>query len=479
MSALPATVDYSRNINASKYKLLQVPLSNNATSSYVASDSSLKLQWTLPAGVTANIARSSISYTVEVDVPGAADRYTYVVDDCFQIAQNLSMSTAKGITIADVPYVHRYSKIIDKYYTRHSTFMSRSNMDVSYPCRTLKDNNPIHQITANAVKAGNTLELAAAIKNDGFVDYEEPKYFKIGGDNAELALAKNVKLGDVGHSSLFELDKDVYIGETIYINLDTAPVKTFAFYAKTVAADAGPPAVAANNGSKSIGVTATALDAGKVVVKNIMLNLAVEDNAILSNSVRAKYDGTGINLRCDYILPFRNVCNSSFTNITLQIPQMANAKLKRIINCVFNGTEELDKVSDHHNLNGEKIDDLTTFIDSQPLQNSRIISEMSTGSFFGNTDYVENERFLRDSVIQTVGQYSYTWAHIDDFSGDDSLKHEGQHTSHDYGLDLDVPRNYMIKMKNPNASAVSPLAQYSFAVLSRTLHMGKDGIYWL
>jgi len=103
---------------------------------------------------------------------------------------------------------------------------------------------------------------------------------------------------------------------------------------------------------------------------------------------------------------------------------------------------------------------------------------MSSGTFFGNTDYVENERFLRDSVIQTVGQYAFTWAHIDDFSGDDALKHEGHHVSHDYGLDLDVPRNYMIKMKNPNAAA-TPLAQYSFAVLSRTLHMGKDGIYWL
>ena len=52
MSFLPPQVDYSRNLNeAARYKTLQVPLSNNATSSYVASDSSLKLQWTLPAGI--------------------------------------------------------------------------------------------------------------------------------------------------------------------------------------------------------------------------------------------------------------------------------------------------------------------------------------------------------------------------------------------------------------------------------------------
>jgi len=317
MSALPATVDYSRNIqDASKYNMLQVPLSNNATSSFVASDSSLKLQWTLPAGVTANPSRSTISYTIDCDVPGAADRYTYVVDDCFQIAQNLSMTTGKGVTIADVPFANRYSKIVDKYYTRHSTFMSRSNMDVSYPCRTTKDNNPIHQVAAGVITA-NTIELPAGAKNDAFVDYEEPRYFKVGEDNQKLALAKNVKLDDVGRSTFFELDRDIYIGEAIYINLDTAPVKTFAFWA---------------DDDKVIGATATALAAGKVTIRNIMLNLAVEDNAYLSNSVRAKWEGSGINLRSDYVLPFRNVCNSSTTNITLQIPQMASTKIKRTIN---------------------------------------------------------------------------------------------------------------------------------------------------
>ena len=466
MSALPKTVDYSRNINhASKYKSLQVPLSNNAQSQFVASGASQKLQWTLPAGVNANMSRTTISYTVDCDVPGAAGRFTYVVDDCFQIAQNLSMTTAKGITIADVPFANRYSKIVDKYYTRHSTFMSRSNMDVSYPCRSLVAANPIHQVLA-AVITPNTLELPAGDKDSGFVDYEEPRYFKVGDNNTKLALAKNVKLGDVGRSTFFELDRDIYIGETIYINLDTAPVNTFAFFATSATV---------------IGVTAAALAAGKVTIKNIMLNLAVEDNAILSDSVRHKYDTSGINLRSDYVLPFRNVCNSSTTNITLQIPQMANTKLKRIINCVFNSVEELDKVADHHNLNSEKIRELTTFIDSQPLQNNRLVSDFSTADVLGNTDYIENEKFLRDSVIQTVPQYAYTWAHIDDFSGDDSLKHEDDNQRHDYGLDLDVPRNYMIKMTTPNAGAPNnvTLAEYSFAVLSRTLHMGKDGIFWV
>jgi len=377
------------------------------------------------------------------------------------------MVTATGITIADVPYVNRYSKIVDKYYTRHSTFMSRSNMDISYPCRTVVANNPIHPITRAVVNHTNTLDIvdpgAGNTIHSGFISYEEPRYFRVSGDDEELHIVKNIRLGDIGHSTFFEQDKDVYIGETIYINLDTAPLNTYVFTSTSATEITGAGAVAVDS----------------VEISNFMLNVYVEDNARLSNSVRAKWEGTGINLRCDQVLPFRNVCNSQYTNISLQIPQMANTKLKRIINCVFNGVETLADASDHHNLNAEKISELASFIDSQQLQNSVMRSEFSTGAHLGNTDYVENERFLLDSVIQTVTQYSYTWAHIDDFSGDDSLKYDGEHQKHDFGLDLNVPRNYMLKMKTPNASNANNYAQYSFAIVSRTLHMGKDGTYWL
>ena len=40
--------------------------------------------------------------------------------------------------------------------------------------------------------------------------------------------------------------------------------------------------------------------------------------------------------------------------------------------------------------------------------------------------------------------------------------------------------NEIVKpMKTPNASNANNYAYYSFAIVSRTLHMGKDGTYWL
>jgi len=98
MSALPKTVDYSRNIDhASKYKTLQVPISNNSAISVdPVTNISQLLQWKLPAGVTFNLSRSSISYNILVKAPDVNDgKFAVIADDCFQIANQLSLVSAK------------------------------------------------------------------------------------------------------------------------------------------------------------------------------------------------------------------------------------------------------------------------------------------------------------------------------------------------------------------------------------------------
>jgi hypothetical protein len=469
MSALPKTVDYSRNIDhASKYKTLQVPLSNNSAISVApVTNNSQLLQWKLPAGVTFNLSRSSISYNILVDAPAPVDtKFAVIADDCFQIANQLSLVTAQGITVADVPFCNRYTKLADKYFTRHSEFMSRANVDMSYPCRSDNAGNPI-SLVPGAVITANTYELPAGVNQiEGFVSWEEPKYYKVSKNvDAALAMAKYQKLGDVGKGTLFEQDKDLYFGQEVYLNLQTAPVDSWAF--RSIAQNEMDPFT---NGS----ITFNA--AGKVSITNIMLNLAVEDNALLANSVRAKYEASGINLRTDYILAFRNVCNNSLTNINLQIPQMSGTKLKRIMNAVYNSNETGANTFDCHNLNGEKITTYQTTIDSQTLQNAFVDCTFSTGVRVGNTDYRENEKYVKDSVIQTIPMYQYNWTHIDSFDGDDSLKEN--HQNRDYGLDLDVPRNYLLQLNTPNAPATN-LAEYSFCILSRMLHIGKDGIVFV
>ena len=468
-SALPKQVDYQRNINHSaRYKYLQVLLSNNSTGSFVATSASIPLQWKLPAGVTVNLSKSSISYTLTV--AGVASNYTWVADDCFSICNQLTLTTSTGIPIADIPFCNRYTKTVDKFYTRRESFFSRANVDLSYPTNSLASANYIPQIPALAVGVGvNTYGITpnVAIPN-GFANYREPQYYVQSELATNLTLSKYVKLGDIGRNTLFEQDKDLYFGDTVYLNFQSAPADAIAMKSNAVNSMGG-------------GLSATAItSSGAITIANIQLNLAVEDNAVLANSVRAKFDAEGINLRTDYLTSVKSLINSVNSNIAITIPQQSNTKLKRIINCVYDSNESLNKMYDSQNLNGCKVLTFQSTMDSQPLQYIFLNSAFSTPGVSANTDYRDNEKFIVGSELQGVPMYQLNWAHIDDFSGDESIKNgnELNESNRDYGLDLDVSRNYLFRCTAPNAVTI-PLSQYSFCVLSRTLHMSNKGIMFI
>ena len=469
MSGLPRQVDYHRNIqDAAIYKTLRVPLSSNTASAVApATNASTLLQWKLPAGVVVNLSKSTISYNVKMNGPGATPKFNVFADDNFQIANSLQLVSGNGLVIADVPYCNRYTKIVDKYYTRRADFMSRGNVDVGYPSNSLVDKNPIHQATAPFIAANdNTYGLPIAVgatQDSAFVDYSEPRYFKVGGDTLALGVAKYQCLGDVGRNTLFEQDKDIYLGESCYLNLNTAPVDNWAFVSSSATV-------------LKAGATSTACAAGAVSITNIMLNLAVEDNAVIAQSVLAKFHSAGgIELHTDFIYAVRNALNSSTSNVTVQVPQQANSKLKRIINCAYNATETLCRGFDCHDLNGEKILNYQSTMDSQPLQNTLIDCAFSTSTTIANQDFRENEKFFKGAIIFGVPMYAYNWAVLDDFSGDESIERGIEYQNHEAGLDLNMSRNYLMQMSTPLAGALN-IAFYSFCVISKVLRITPNGI---
>ena len=153
--------------------MLQVPLSNNPTGAInPVTNTSTMQQFKLPSGVPVNLSRSMISYTMTV--AASVGRASWVADDCFQIAQQLSLTTAQGINAADVPFCNRYSKVVDKYFVDRSDFTSRGSVDLQYPSDSLIAANPINTIDS-AFMTANTYGLpVAADKDSGFVNYIDP-----------------------------------------------------------------------------------------------------------------------------------------------------------------------------------------------------------------------------------------------------------------------------------------------------------------
>ena len=461
MSKLPAQVDYHIDrVDSRRYKTLTIPLTNNASGSYIASNNSQKLQFQLPSGVVFNPKRSWISYNINAAL--LAGNATFVARDSFQICSSLDVTTALGVTIAKISNCAKFTKIADKYYGKMEDFITRSALDMQYPTNDVVANNvvPTYAVPANlyGLPAGG---------NGGLVPFKEPKYFINGAMATDFKAAFAMKLGDIGHSTILEQDKDIYFKETVYLNLMTAPVDSFAFNSTSIAIPTG----------------GTSLAAGALVVSNIQLNLAVEDNAVLANSVIEKFNTSGFRLRVDYVDTVTTPINSTQAQVNINVPQLAGTKLKRIINSVFNATESGMTSQDCSNFAGVagaapcKILSYQTVMDSQPLQNNIVDCSFSDGLHVGNNDYSENESFIQGSVVNGLGMYMYNWVHIDDFAGDDSMISSYELTNHDTGLPLDVSHSYILRLKTPNAVATA-LTLYSFIVTSRILHFGPQNVTW-
>ena len=140
MSKLPAQVDYHIDrVDSCRYKTLTIPLTNNASGSYIASNNSQKLQFQLPSGVVFNPKRSWVSYNL--NITGVANQAAWVARDSFQICSSLDITTALGVTLAKINNCSKYTKIADKYYGKMEDFITRSALDMEYPTNDVVANN--------------------------------------------------------------------------------------------------------------------------------------------------------------------------------------------------------------------------------------------------------------------------------------------------------------------------------------------------
>jgi hypothetical protein len=335
--------------------------------------------------------------------------------------------------------------------------LSRSYLDMSFS--DVVGSNYINPVSTPT----NIWGLPTTSRSQDSFSYNEPKYNLVGPAVVGAApFCFNAKLGDIGRSTILEQDKDIYLNEQCYLNINSSNVDTYAYLATAATMVYSAP-----------------LAVGACVISNIMLNIEVEDNLVLSNTIMKYWNDGGIKIRVDYVDTITTPLVSSTSNTIVSIPQMASTKLKRIINTVFNGLETGATAQDQNNMNGQKVKTITTVLDSQNLQNNIIDCEFATALKVGNMDYSENESFIQGTAIQNIPVYQYNWAFIDDFSGDMTLGKNDQFMNHDAGLQLNTTKTYQVKMSTPTASPGTPLVLYTFIITSRVLHFGPSGIQWV
>jgi len=122
-----------------KYKYVRIPMNNHASASVEIQPTSTELlEWKLPSQVY-NLARSYISYSLEV--PKKASNHNVTFEDTFDIAQSATFGSAGGIDIVNIQHLQNYTKIARKIATSVEDYLGNDDMSQLYKCNTVRDEN--------------------------------------------------------------------------------------------------------------------------------------------------------------------------------------------------------------------------------------------------------------------------------------------------------------------------------------------------
>jgi hypothetical protein len=197
---------------------------------------------------------------------------------------------------------------------------------------------------------------------------------------------------------------------------------------------------------------------------NLYLQLAVQVDREVEEAVRAKFLSGGMS----YLIPFQyawktTTQSGSNTSIQLTLNNQYGSRLKRIMHVPFDKDEALNKAYDHQNVDGSKITAYQTFLDSVPLQDSKLSClQPVAGGAMGMEDWRQNRDLLRGSVLDNSLVYGMNWVHIDSFSQPKRDKVLTPTENILEGLDLSMPRIWTF-----TADTAAALNQYSFATFIR------------
>jgi hypothetical protein len=290
--------------------------------------------------------------------------------------------------------------------------------------------------------------------------------------------------------TFFEMDKDVVFGSDMYLRLFTAALQQMIFYCP-------------NRANPHIG--AVAYNGGNINAINMYLQLAIEENIDIRNSLLMSLAKGSIKMNIPYTYCYRFSSTTATANLSLTLTKNYGKSLNRVLFVPFNGQEFTNYSYDHSNMNGVKVSQLQTTLNGRPLQDSiiqcynpylapsaitnNIFSQAAT--FGGVVDFAGDWRQIREfakgSCLQSYPHYQANWVWQDSWGIPPLLDEKASGRpwyQNDEGLSLIDSGDlvYSIQASCPavalgtsNVNAQG-LVLYLFCSFNRTLTIQSDGV---
>lgn len=469
-----AQLDFKlRETVAPKYKLVKIPMNNQASSSVtITPTGSIVLEWKLPTKAY-NLARSYISYSTASSVVGATGNVTF--EDTFDIAQSITFGSAGGVDLVNLQNLQNYVKIARKIATSVDDYLGNDEMSQLYRAGTGNGTSTLPFFyPGGAVIANPNVAVGGFVGTDintSLEPYFDTTYTALatGAGNTMLRY-RQFPLGGIP-GTLLSVDRDFYSPVEQYLRITVGPGNKIAYSTSTtaIAGDYSAGQVAIDN----------------ITINNCYLYLAVEQNVDVIEQLMTLYNEGKMTYSIPYTTAFKNVGGSALaqTNIQIQLSQQYGKRLKRILHTVWNPTERLSTSYDCHNYNGSKIQSYQTFLDTMPIQD-RILVCYAPGSngltgrglapgVVNEDDWLENKKFLeKRSCITSKNMYKLNWFHIDQFYEPHDKEGSLPEVNLDEGLLMDTSKQWVF---SGTAGATAAQIHYTYVEFSRELLVTNAG----
>ena len=456
-----------------RYVNMDIPLTGLSSSGVtLVGAQSQNLLFTLPDTVY-NLSKSTITYNYQIVAP--ADRWLNIYEDTLglELASGITFYPNQGTNLVQLTNPAMYAKIMPKLDTPLDVFQS------------LDDSQGLHEPngSVNVVpvlvqpQAGNSYALPAAATNSA-LSLAQPLYVRTPAAGTAAAATYTVRrcvpLG-LMTGTIFALVHDQYFGGVMNLSIATAPVSQFGFCNATAIWTGG----------------ATALDTGlpnaaNVVLSNIYLNLAVQDDQLIAAEFRALARSGKLHYQVPYLTTLSaTLPGTGLQSANVNISSAFGQKLKRIVNtsqfvtvpATGNGAWDISNSPIAAAPYQSKITYYGTSLNGQQLQrktNNNCV--MASTALPSNVldDFRENRRFLQESCIQDVSAYQQNWFHCDSFSDRSNIP---------WSLSSDqIDEGYVLGLGNTQylftANTVAPLTVWSFIETIREIVITPSGPVW-
>lgn len=470
-----------------RYRYAKIPLNNLSSGQVPFNQTSQTLvEIKIPASTCFNLSKSFITYQYTVppkDAVGAINYFGAVHENGFDF-QQVFFGSGSGLGIVDMTYANRYKKAVQNLRnTFEGDFLGgfQDQTTQFYPSREAGANNVYPQSLDG---------LTAGVLNSSPINNTDSQQLIFSNAvNTALQVTRQIPLS-VLKDTFFEMDKDVVFGSDMYLRLFTAALQQMIFYCP-------------NRATPHVG--AVAYDGGNINAINMYLQLAIEENIDIRNSLLMSLAKGSIKMNIPYTYCYRFSSTTATANLSLTLTKNYGKSLNRVLFVPFNGNEFSNYSYDHSNMNGVKVSQLQTTLNGRPLQDSIIQcynpyltpSTLTNNIFsqaanFGGVvdfagDWRQIREFAKGSCLQSYPHYQANWVWQDSWGLPPLLDEKASGRpwyQNDEGLSLIDSGDlvYSIQASCPAVSLATSnvnaqgLVLYLFCSFNRTLTIQSDGV---